>query len=256
LGLAGVFVGGELEGKLAGVGDVREAKRGAIVDDPIGARSEKGGVVGGAANGKNASASGFAGTYAGRSILDDDAILSGEMESGGAFCVGLGIGFAVTNVGGADEVMDVVPKARGAEADFGKCARGGSDDGELAGSSGGEQVFGSGKGGHVGDVFDFGALHPIIFGEMDGSVGVGEEFANGGEAGAAVGELDGGVRIEIVLEGPARPNAGDRGSGVDENAIHVDEEASTGDLDHEVILAVNGGRRGVLHVEFPVCPRD
>ena len=220
---------------------MEEAKGGAIVDDPIGAGSEKGLVIGGGTNGENASAGGFAGTRAGGSIFDDDTILRGETEVGGTFGVGFGIGLAVMNVGGGDEMMDMVPEARGTEADVGESARGRSDDGELPGSSGSEEGFGAGESDDVSDVFDFGALHPIVFGEMDGGVGVWEKFADRSETGAAMGELDGGVGVEIVLAGPAGPDASDRGSGVDKDAIHVDKETSAGDLRHGDILAGNGG---------------
>jgi hypothetical protein len=239
LGLPGDFVGGEVEREVARIRRMGKANRGAIVDDPIGAGGEKSLVVGGSANGENAGASRFAGTRAGRRIFDDDAILRGEMEGGGAFGVGFGVWLAVVNVAGGDEMMDVFPQSGGAKTDFGEGTGGGGDDGELAGSRGGEQVFGAGKRDDVGDVFDFGTLHPGVFGKVDGGVGVREEFTDGGEAGAAVGELDSGVGVEIMFAGPADPDTGDGGSGVDKNAIHVDEEASAGDLDHGDILAVN-----------------
>jgi hypothetical protein len=246
--LAGYFVGREFEREVTRVWTVGEAEGGAVVDDPISASGEKGCLIRGGANCQYAGTGGLTGTRARGGVFDDDAILCGEVEGGRTFGVGLGIGLAVLNVGGGDEMMDVVPKAGGTEADFGEDACGGSDDGELSGSCGGEKLFGAGEGDHVGNVFDFGPLHPGVFSEMRGGIGVWEEVADGSEAGTAVGELDGGVGIEVVFAGPASPNAGHSGSRVDQNAIHVDEETSAGDLDHGDILAGNGGGVGSLEV--------
>ena len=57
------------------------------------------------------------------------------MEGGGPFRVRLGVGFAMLNVTGGDEMMDVVPQIGGTQTDFGEGARGGSNDGQLTGSS-------------------------------------------------------------------------------------------------------------------------
>ena len=59
-----------------------------------------------------------------------------------------------------------------------------------------------------------------------------EEFLDGGETGAAVGVQDGVVGIEVVLEGPTRPDAGDGGGGVDEDAVHVEQQGPTRDSSH------------------------
>jgi hypothetical protein len=59
---------------------------------------------------------------------------------------------------------------------------------------------------------------------MDGRIGLGKKFTDGSKAGAAVGEMDNVVRIKIVLASPARPDASNGGSGVDEDAVHVDEQ--------------------------------
>ena len=61
---------------------------------------------------------------------------------------------------------------------------------------------------------------------------MGEKFLNGGEAGPAVGEMDGMIGVEVVLERPAGPDAGDGGSGVDKDAVHVEEEALADNLGH------------------------
>jgi hypothetical protein len=43
-------------------------------------------------------------------------------------------------------------------------------------------------------------------------------------------------RVEMVLDGPTRPDASDGWCGIDEDAIHVDEQASAEDFDHRTIL--------------------
>ena len=96
------------------------AKRGAIVDDPVGAGGEEGLIVCRGANREDAGAGSFAGTRAGRGIFHDDAKLRVEMDGRGAFLVRLGIGLAALNVTGGDEMVDVPQEARGAEALQGK----------------------------------------------------------------------------------------------------------------------------------------
>jgi hypothetical protein len=224
---------------VAGVRRPGKAKGGAIVDDPVRAGSEEGGITGGGANGEDASASGFARKGAGRRVFDDDAILRRETKGSGAFEVRLRVGLAVTDVGGGYEMLDVIPQSGGTETYFGEGPSGGSDDGELAGKHCSKKRLSAGQSDDIGDILDFGAFHPIIFGEMNSGIGMGKKFANGGEAGAAVGELHRRIGVEIMLEGPAGPDTGDGGSGVDENAIHVDEKASAVDLGHFLILAAN-----------------
>jgi len=67
---------------------------------------------------------------------------------------------------------------------------------------------------------------------MDGGIGVGKQFTDRGETGAAVGEVDDVVGIKIVLESPTSPDAGNGGGGVDEDAIHIDEKGFAGNLSH------------------------
>ena len=47
-----------------------------------------------------------------------------------------------------------------------------------------------------------------------------------------MGSRDHFLRIEAVLDGPAAPYAGDRGSRVDENSVHVKEQSGAVDLGH------------------------
>jgi hypothetical protein len=86
-------------------------------------------------------------------------------------------------------------------------------------------------------------FHPAIFFDVDSGIGVGKEFADGSEASAAVGEVYDVVRVEVVLEGPACPDASDGRSGVDEDPVHIDEQGGAGDLRHQTILLKQGSAR-------------
>ena len=229
------IVHGEFESEMVRAAAVRDVKGGAIVDDPVGTGGEKVRVGGGGADGKHAAAGGFAGTRAGRSVFDNDAIVGGQAESGRTFQVRLGIRFASQDVAGGDQVMDILPEAGGAEPDFGERARGGSDDSELTRRQSREQFPGPGKSDNVGDIFNFSALHPVVFGKVGGRIGVGQEFANGCQTGAAVGELNGGIGIEIVFPGPTSPDAGDRSRRVHKDAVHIGKQAFTEDLPHKML---------------------
>ena len=85
----------------------------------------------------------------------------------------------------------------------------------------------------VGDVFLFGAFHPIVFFVMNFRRLVRKQLLDGGEAGAAMGEGDDVVRIHVVAMGPAAPDAGDGGGGVDEDTVHVNEQGRTVNAGHE-----------------------
>ena len=232
LRLARWFVGGKFEGELGGARAGVGAKRGTIVDDPVGAGGEEGLVVCGGANRENAGAGSFAGTRAGRCVFDNDTELRVEMDGCSAFLVGLGIGLAALNVTGGDEMVDELPEASGAEAHFGEGTRGGSDHGELTRGQRGEQFPRAGEADDAGEIFDFRALHPGIISEMNGRVGVREKSLDGDETGAAVSELDDVIGIHIVFLSPARPDPGDGGSRVDKHAVHINEQALADNLRH------------------------
>ena len=207
-----------------------------IIDDPIGTGGEEVGVGGGGAKRERAGPGGFAGSCAGGSIFRDDAKLRMEMKGGGTCEVGLGIGLAAGDVAGRDEVLDVRPEPGGAQANLGESAGRGSDHSELRGRDGGEKFPSSRKSDDIVDVFDFSAFHPFVLGEVNGGIGVGEKFPDGGEARAAMGGGDRVIGIEVVLAGPARPDASNGGSGVDEDAVHVEEEALASDGGHKSIV--------------------
>ena len=206
--------------RLGGGGD---AQGRAVVDDPVCAGGEERLIGGGGANGEDAGACGFARARARGRVFDDNAILRGKMNRGSTFQIRLRVWLAALDVAGGDEMRDVLPEAGGTQTYFGERARSGGDDGELRRGNCSEQIFGAGKGDDVGDIFDFGALHPAVFFQVDFGAGVREKFLDRGEAGAAMRELNDVVGIHVVLECPASPDAGDGGSGINEDAVHVDE---------------------------------
>jgi hypothetical protein len=61
---------------------------------------------------------------------------------------------------------------------------------------------------------------------------VGKKFLNGGERGASVSERDDAHRIQVVTSRPAGPDARDGGSGIDKDAIHVNQKGSTKNAGH------------------------
>ena len=223
---------GEVEGKFAGRGRGGEADRGTVVDEPVGAIGEEFGVVSGGADGQDAATGGFAGTDAGRSVFDDDAVGRGKAESGGSGEVGLGIRLTKLDVGGGDEMACEFEEAGGAEAHFGEPARGGSDHGELAGRDGGEEFTRTGEGDDVGDIVDLCLLQPSVFPEMNGIGGVREERLDGSETGAAVSGFDDEFGNHALPDGPVGPGAGHGGGGIDENAVHIEEQAGAEDTGH------------------------
>ena len=93
-----VGIVGEFEEELAGRRAGREAKRGAVVGDPVGTRGEKRPVAGRGANRENTAAGGLAGARAGGGVFNDDTILRGETDRACAFEIGLGVGFATLDV--------------------------------------------------------------------------------------------------------------------------------------------------------------
>jgi hypothetical protein len=72
---------------------------------------------------------------------------------------------------------------------------------------------------------------------MDGRLDVRQEFSNRGEAGAPMSEFDDVFGFHIVFLRPARPDAGDGRGRVNEDAVHVDQQALAQNLSHVLILA-------------------
>jgi hypothetical protein len=229
-GIAGIVC--EFEGKIAEGGGVGEADRGAIVYDPVGATGKEFRVVGGGADGKDAAAGGFAGADAGRGVFHDDAVTGRKSESGGAFEVGLGIGLAMLDVAGRDHVANERKDARGTKTDFGEFADGGGDDREAVRRDLGEQLGGAGQSDNVRDIVDFGLLHPKVFSEVGFGGGMGEEFLDADETGAAVGVLDNKVGVETVFVGPGFPDTGHGRGGINEDTVHIEEQGRAEDTGH------------------------
>ena len=154
------------------------------------------------------------------------------------------------DVTGRDHVANEMKKAGRAETDFGEFADCGSDDGESVTGKLREQFSGTGKSDNIGDIFNFGALQPKVFGELLFLGGLGKQFLNAGEAGAAVGTLDDFERIEAVLGGPNRPHARHGRRGIDEHAVHIEKQRRAEDTSHgppgkrNKYCGVKKGRRG------------
>src|ERR1700682_201911 len=72
-------------------------------------------------------------------------------------------------------------------------------------------------------------------------VGGGEEFADGGEAGAAVGLADHFVGDEAVFIRPDGPDAGDRGRGVYQDAVEIEEHTSALNFHRSMIPSFDAG---------------
>jgi len=66
-------------------------------------------------------------------------------------------------------------------------------------------------------------LHPAVFSEVGFRGGLGEEFLDADEAGAAVSLFDNSGGVEAVLVGPGLPDAGYGGGGIDKHAVHIEE---------------------------------
>src|SRR4029077_1735908 len=81
----------------------------------------------------------------------------------------------------------------------------------------------AGEGNHAFDVFDFAAFDFAIF---DVVIGARKEFADGGDAGTAVGLADDFLGDETVLRGPLGPDARDGGSGINEHTVKIEEHAT------------------------------
>ena len=145
----------------------------------------------------------------------------GSFRTAAPFALRLGVGLAVLDIRSCDEMNYVLPKASGAETDFGKGARGGSNHSKLSRRNRSEQILGAWERDNISDLIDFASFHPAIFFQVHGGISMGKEFTDGCKAGAAMGEVDDVIGIQVVFEGPARPDASDGRSGVDEDTVHV-----------------------------------
>src|SRR5579864_9179234 len=83
---------------------------------------------------------------------------------------------------------------------------------------------------HAVEVFDFTTLNLPILHLM---ISVWKIFANCSQAGAAVGSSHHFVWIEAVLNGPLPPHTRNGRSGVNQNAVKVEQQCSTEDFIHQ-----------------------
>ena len=67
---------------------------------------------------------------------------------------------------------------------------------------------------------------------MNGIGGVREELLDGDKAGAAVSGFDDESGIHALLDGPIGPGAGHGGGGIDEDAVHIEEQGRAEDTSH------------------------
>jgi hypothetical protein len=84
---------------------------------------------------------------------------------------------------------------------------------------------------YISDVFDFAAFDVAIFGVV---IAPREQFDDGGETGSAVRVAHDFLGDKAMFKSPSGPNAHDSGSGVNEDAIHVEEYSSAVDPCHRL----------------------
>ena len=191
------------------------AKGGQVVGNPSGAGLSEFGVGGGGAEGEDPGTGSLTCADAGRGVFYHDAVGGTETENLGGFEVGLGVGLAALNVVGGDHVL-WHRQAGGADADLGQAAGAGGRDGPAVRRESLQDFERSGEGDDAFSVFDFAALDLAIFRVM---IGVREEVANRGDAGASVSLADDLVGKKAVLVGPDGPDTGYGRSGVDQDAV-------------------------------------
>ena len=100
-----------------------------------------------------------------------------------------------------------------------------------------QEFEGAGERNYAVDIFDFAALDFAIFGIV---VGMGEELADSGEAGAAVGLADDFFGDEAVFVGPDGPDARDRGGGVHQDAVEIEEHTAAVNFHGSMIPSFRG----------------
>src|SRR5579862_2359270 len=161
-------------------------------------------------------------------VLHDDAFSCREAEHGCSFLIGLGIGLTVHDVIGGDE-SPWQGQTGGFDANLGQRARARSDDGPAIGGKACEKVERAGERDHAFKVFDLAALNFAILGFV---ISVRKIFADGGETGTSVGGGYDFLGIESMFDRPLSPDAGDGGSGVDEDSVHIEKKGSAVKFGH------------------------
>ena len=210
-----------------------EGKRAEIAGDPIRSCAQKLRIGGSGTQRQYARTGCFTRANTGGGIFNDNAIRGRYSEKLRAFPVGIREWFAALDIVGGDERRGD-RQSRRSQAHFGQAASCGSDDGPSLRGYGLQEVQGARKSCYIGDVFDFEALDFTIFSVV---IAARQQFADGGEAGAAMGLTNYILGHQAMTEGPNGPYARDGGGGIDEDAVHVEENRAA--LNH-------GGRQNAL----------
>ena len=124
----------------------------------------------------------------------------------------------------------------GAKTNFGQPAGTRGHNGPAVGRKAGEQIDSAGKRDYAFEIRDLAAFHFTVFGFM---IGIWKVVPHGCETGAAVRSSDDFFRIESVFDGPLAPDALDRGSGVDKNSVHIEEEGGALNFGHNLEMRRN-----------------
>ena len=105
------------------------------------------------------------------------------------------------------------------ETGLGQRTRAGGHDSPAIRRQFREQPQRAWKQNHAFEVIHFAPFDFVILG---GVIGVGQVFADRGQAGTSVGARDNLVRIKAVFNRPAMPHPGNGASGVDQYAVQVE----------------------------------
>lgn len=143
------------------------------------------------------------------------------------------------------------------DADLGKGASTRRNDGPAVVGKAGQQGERAGQRDDAFEIFDFAALDLAVLGFM---IGVRQVFTHRRETGAAMGAGNYFFGIESVLNGPSAPDTRHRGSGVDEDSVHVEEESGAVDLGHRsqgksLAATTSCGWMSLIIVSAMVCER-
>jgi hypothetical protein len=93
-----------------------------------------------------------------------------------------------------------------------------------------QQLHRTGQGDDSIGVGDLTALDFAVFRVV---IGVGDEFANGSDAGPAMRLFDNFIGVETVFVRPPRPNSGDCRRGIHKDAIQIEKHTAATDTGHD-----------------------
>lgn len=206
---------------------------------------------GGSDDGASGGASGFGARFG---VLEDDAVRGREAEEGCSGEVGCGVGFALGDELGMDEVFGDGKSGHG-DTDAGQVLCGRCDDSPAVGGERSEECVDAGENGEADAIGEFDFFDESEFGF---GVKIGAEKGDGFNGADAVDHAEGVGGVDATEVGPLGPTAVDGFDGGDENAVHVKKDAATGELDgggeesegHGLILigGVDGDLGGVVEL--------